>query len=647
MTKTVVSAVALLCFVMAGSVVAVDLPGPKPEERTLASLPHYPSAPAVYLERRGTLVYDEEATSSMLEVYERIKILNKEGVSYGSISIGSSDFYRAKGISGRTHLPDGKVVDLPKDSTFERRYSAYYGATERTCALPEVVPGAIVEFGYQIYFDSVFYPSPWYFQAGIPTLLSSIAYEIPDSLAFKPVKVQTLANVPIEEEMTPKVRGRRATFTARNLPPVPDEPDRFPFAALSSRVQLLPVTWIISGTRISLLTDWEEATKLVWGSGDSGYAHAIKGGRKAKVKAVEVTRGATTPRDQAAALYRFVRDEIDTEDGEGIWIGTITADDVLDKGRGESVEKAVLLYTMLSSVAGIGNPSLAWTADRDRTYIQKEIPNTSQLTKVLVVLDLPEGKVFLDPTDRSAGFGVLRPDNQGMHCLVATRKNQEWIKTPALPAEASTRLVQLELALDEKGGIAGSGAVHLTGNHAWSRLLWRDSADKTNEAWQKWLEGAFPGFVVSELKVTEKVEDRLVDVSWKMRQREEEILGDEATLAPARPLRITSNPYALTAQQRRTPLQLGYADVDRVELKLSWPQGWVVESAPAAATTQTAAGSYKLAMNLDASARTLSVSRALTISKDQYMGGEGYTALRDLMRAAVEGDAAAVNLGRE
>ena len=63
---------------------------------------------------------------SFLEVFTRIKILSDEGTRYGTVSLVSSEVWRLRNLEGRTHLPDGRIVELAPDATFTSTYSAYY-----------------------------------------------------------------------------------------------------------------------------------------------------------------------------------------------------------------------------------------------------------------------------------------------------------------------------------------------------------------------------------------------------------------------------------------------------------------------------------------------------------------------------------------
>ena len=626
----------LVCAATAGAA----LPGPTPADWELTRLDWAPNAPAVILERTGEMKLEQDSVSSYLEVYVRLKVLTQEGVGYGTISLLSSDFYRTKAIEGATRLPGGQTLDLAKDAVFEREFSDYFGTTVRSAALPGVVPGAIVEYRYRTYFDSIYHPASWFFQDRIPTLLSRINFYLPQGISFAPMVNKTIAALELEEESSSSARGTRASYTMRNVPAVPDEPDRFPFADLASRVKMLPITSHLGRAPTPLFESWRSVIDLAVGGGLGSYQSFLRKSSSAGSTARTVAASAGSDRERVEVVFRWVRDEVDDEDREGIWAGKREADTVFAERKGDSAEQALLLHAMLGAVK-VGS-KLAWTSPRHHGRIQPKIPDPTQLDVVLVAVELDGETVFLDPTDTSAGFGVLRPSLQGAAALLVDhkkRKLSEWTFIPMTPAERSTRTAWIELELDDDGVFSGHGRLELAGNHAWTRLRWRDTAERTSQAWKEWLEGRFAGYAISELEVVEDIEKQRVSVTWQTRQQPDEVLGDEADLSPARPLAVTSNPYTLPPERRLTPLQLGFPALDRVETVVTWPAGWSVDVVPPDTATSNSAGRLETTVVVDEDERRATVSRTLVISEHQYIGGAAYADLRNLYAAAVENDA--------
>jgi len=625
---------ALLC---AGQVIAASWPQIPPEEKAFTEVEGYPNAPAVILLRQGRVHFDKDSRSSYAEIYTRIKILNEEGVDYGSISLPSTDFMRTKEIEGRTHAPDGRIVELSKDAKFEKEYSDYYGLSVVSCALPVVVPGAIIEYRYRTYFDSIFYPRIWYFQTELPTLVSQVTYELPNFITYAPVVYRTLADMVIDEKVERNVTGASATYTGRDLSPVPDEPSRYPFSDLASRVMFIPVSrQDRGGMAVPLFNSWQNTVEMAWGSSRWGYRCFRENAAKARKQGKTLAAAHKLPRDKAEAIYRWVRDEIETERFSSIWSYDGEADVVLKERKADRAEKALLLQIMLKG-AKIDS-RLGWTQGRSRGRINPEVIFTHQFNRILVVLDLGGERFFLDPSDRSLRFGALQPSLQAVPCLLITKKSQEWTTTPQIPAQDSQHAVRLELAVDSEGGVAGDGSMKLTGNHAWRRTLWTENADEAANAWTDWIEDRFEGYDVTKVQVDEKIETAEVDVAWHLSLRAEEVLGDEVAISVAAPLAVTANPFVLTPAKRRTPVLLSFPDVESVHLELSWSEGWILEGEPRLSNLKCSAGTLATSLEADENLRTLVLHRSLTVSKKEFVGNSAYGSLRRLYVRTVKND---------
>ncbi len=633
-----------LMAALAGLADAAPWPLIPDSDWSLQRLANHPTAPAVVLAESGRLVLDEEALSSYLEVYRRVKILTDDGVKYGSVDLFSSTAFRVKDLEARTHRPDRSVVELPKDAVFEKRYSQYYKRSTVSFALPEVTRGAIVEYRYKVYFDSVIYPSPWYFQGELPILTSELQCVVPKRYAFKPHAVQTLANRSIDADRFEDAHGLTVSFRMEDMPPVPDEPYRFPFDVLSSRVTMLPLAYQGS-VRTELLESWGSAVKLVQGEREWGYKRfrLRDGGVGAKVK--ELTSSAAGRREAVARLYEYVRDQLVTEPYVGVGVGDATAEEVLSAGRGDYAEKAVLLQHMLD-VAKV-QASVGWTSGCDSVRVNTEVPNLGQLERAIVVAEVDGERVFLDPSDRSLAFGALPPELEGVPCLLVDTKRPEWLTTPSTPAASSARVARLALQLDADGRVSGTGSLELSGHEAWRRLRWKDTPEETTSAWDTWLEDRFPGYDVGAVEVSESVAGRTVRVTWSMGQRQEDVVGDEASVRLAAPLTVTTNPFSLDPQRRLTPVMLDFPSTDTVELELSWPEGWSTGSLPPERTTTTEAGTVTSSITVDPEARRLRSVRTATLVKREHVGRPAYAHLRDLYQGMVDADSLAVALAAD
>ena len=146
--------ICLLLFLAAGSSPATEgwLPV-SPDDLALKDNPKQPGADAMILYRE--LVDDASKASSSgdtVEEYVRIKIFTQAGAKYGHIEIQFSKAYQnVVYVAGRTIKPDGPIEKFDGqvlETTVEK--AGGLKVLAKTFTLPDVQPGCIVEYKYQL-----------------------------------------------------------------------------------------------------------------------------------------------------------------------------------------------------------------------------------------------------------------------------------------------------------------------------------------------------------------------------------------------------------------------------------------------------------------------------------------------------------------
>jgi hypothetical protein len=629
-----------LLAVSAAAFAAEPFPPVTDAERALTSVPGSPNAAAVVLWRQGELrMMDPGAdVSSHLVVRGRLKILKPEGAGHGDIVIAHGAYVRLNSFEGRTVLPDGRIVPVPKDVRFERTASRSKRLFVTSVPFPAVEPGAVLDYRFEVSWDSIFFLEPWFFQeSDIPVLHSEINFDIPSSVHAYAWSRDPM-RVGIKSEKGHTVRGPKFRAWADNLPEVPNEPEQPPFGDMAAQLMMIPTEYSFMGEKQKLMESWPATCELFVNHYDEARKHDGELGSRVKT----LVAGAATEREKAVAIYRFVRDEIGNETDHGVGLREqVTLGSVLKNRRGSSAEKALLLDAMLREAKL--ESKILWVADRDGGAIDLNMPNPAWFDGMAVVLTLDGRQIVLDPTDRALAFGHLRYGLEGTTAV-------EWdVKKPmavALPeagyTENSTRAA-IELAVDDSGRTAGKGVLTLAGMPAWRRTLWKDDAAQTVDAWKKELEDELPGFVVHDVAVEEKVEDQTVVVRWNVAQKDEEVLGNELTLSPSRPLGPARQLFPATPP-RRTAIELDYARRGDVELRLRWPAGWKPQALPQSRSFANAAGVFSLAATPDADGLGLVYTRRFDVARRLAVNKEQIEQTRVLYQQATDGDAQAIVL---
>jgi transglutaminase-like putative cysteine protease len=606
------------------------------EERALTSVPGEPNAPAVMLFKRGELLMAGYgrfigSLASHLRVQARVKILTEAGKSNGELVIDHSDSLRLRSFSGRTVLPDGRIVPVPADARFERRTSKSSKTFVTTVAFPAVQVGAILDYQLEIVFSSPFVLEPWVFSDEMPVRHSEVVFKTAKGWTHR-VWTRAPLGVKIQQEKKETPEGYDLRAWAENLPSIPRVPFGPAYADLASQILLLPASRGNSYGSVRLLDNWYTVSQSLGKIYDQ--VKERDGGVEAQARK---TAAAGSPREKAAALYRFVRDEIRGEPGYGVLIDPDSSlKKVLAERHGSPTEKALLLQVMLKAV-GVES-RLVWAANRNRGTVDTTLPNPSWFDTVLVMVELDGKRAFLDPSDPALGFGQIRAGHEGTPALIPDANRPEGIVLSETPFDQSLRRAEVDLTLDDKGRLAGTGTLRLTGLHATERIRWQDDEAKTVQAWKDWLGERYKDFQIADVKTVELPDERRVTVTWSMAQREEEVLGDESTLAPSAPLGPAVQPFLQTVEERKMAVFFDYPDRDEVELRLRWPAGWRLDQRPRPESLDGPCGAFSSAVELDEGKRALVYRRRLDITRRTLDSKADYEAVRGLFGAAEKND---------
>lgn len=614
------------------------------EERALTSVPGEPNAPAVVLFRKGEFLMEGYGRlfgsfDSHLRAQTRVKILTESGKSNGEIAIAHSDFARLEGFSARTVLPDGTIVPVPARNSSARPRGE--GTFVTAVAFPSVQVGAILDYQYELVFDSPIFIEPWYFSdEEMPVLRSEIVYKIASDWRMR-YWSRTSLGVKIEKEEASSSKGRVLRVWAEDLPAIPREPLGPPFADLAAQVLLLPEARISATQTVRLLENWSTATYLI-----EQLYEPVRQRDKGVAKRAREIAGSGSRLQKIEALYRFVRDEIATEPGTGLSVGVDpggSLDKILSGRRGNNTEKALLLQAMLKAIDV--DSALVWAADRGRGLVDPHIPNPSWFDAVFVLVAVNGQRVLLDPADPALALGQFPAGYEGTPALVPNPTKPLGLFIPTKPLEQNLRRTDLELTLDTRGRLSGRGTLLLTGHPAREKIRREADPARTAADWKEWLESRFRDFQIAEVKAVELVEESKVTVTWALGQREEEVLGDEVSLVPSAPLGPLTQPFVQPAAERRTGVVIEYPDREETVLHLCWPEGWKLESRPRETTLNAAAGWLAVSTELREGERTLVYTRRRDLPQRDFLPQE-YEAIRSLFAGLETSDAQKIVLIR-
>jgi len=168
---------------------------------------------------------DNVGTISEIAYRMRAKILSPEGRGLGDISISVERPADLKKFWGRTILPDGEVRELLQTQLTAQSVAKNWAGEMQVLkgALPGVVPGCVIEYGYVVQLESIQRMSRVFLQKAWP--VRSLRYRwVPSTYAPASYLLSRSESLPIDA----KYDSHSVLITAHDLNPVPEEPSMPP-----------------------------------------------------------------------------------------------------------------------------------------------------------------------------------------------------------------------------------------------------------------------------------------------------------------------------------------------------------------------------------------------------------------------------------
>jgi hypothetical protein len=437
-------------------------PGPatiSAEERALEA------DPAAGTEHAVVLVHDVErddrkGTGFEKGVHVRAKIFSNEGRSLGDVEIPIGDGGKLKRWWGRTLLPDGTVLDLAEGDLKRQNVARGEGFESSVLkgALPGIVPGAVIDFGYVLLDDGM----PWLETIEIqrPWLVRQMRYRWRSSdwlqAAWLPKRLEGIdADIQKDRESI--------LVLASNVPPFVDEPYMPP----ESEVRASVTIYYIEPTT-NFETFWDDTGRRL----DAAVKRFLVGRKGIKEVADGIPPGATMER--LASAYEWIEknvrrsgllsaEEIEatakTAEGEE---SKFSARAVLERREGTTFEVAALFVGLADELGGVAN--LMFVPDRTLRYWDPNLKSVWAFDHILVAVESPEGggkKVIVDPGS-GLPFGEIPWWLTGVQGMVCTSKGAKPLPVPM--GEGRKNTLQTKVALSFADDLDAESAT-------WSRLV--------------------------------------------------------------------------------------------------------------------------------------------------------------------------------
>jgi hypothetical protein len=562
-----------LSFILLAIVIAVpardkdDWPPISPEELGLKDNPVVPGSTAMILLKEDS----RDDKKGVRELYYRIKIFNEEGRKYADIEIPyARDFLEVKDIAARTVQFDGRIVEF-HGAIFEKTLALTRKrrVLAKTFTLPEVQPGSIIEYRYELKNkEGHTFGSIWFFQE--PLFVREAR------LTLRPGQgtLRTFSRLLPRSDRFHEDDDGIWRMTLRELPAFERESYMVPRRELEMRVHL------IYGWAADKHPDffWEEDIGKWWAKLTNDFI-----GKPKEFRGIvqQLVSAQDPPETKLRKLYEAVQDRIRNLSYEETYT---KKERKREKMKERKSSRDVWKY-------GYGN---AWELARLFAALCRAAGFTAQLDGEIVVVDLPEGPRYFDPGTRFAPFGQLSWENQGTTGLRSRKKRAELLVTPLSRAEENIRHRRITLELQPNGTAHVRVVVQYTGQRAVERKndFFELSSEQREHKLREELEKRFPAAQLKEItwKGLDRPDDA-VEFSYTFEIPDcALVLGSRLLVQPA----LFASQSSFRHWKRKYPVYLHFPYSHVEEVQVVPPEGFEVEYLPVGADKSTGLGRYEV-----------------------------------------------------
>jgi Domain of Unknown Function with PDB structure (DUF3857)/Transglutaminase-like superfamily len=611
---------------------------PSQEELKMTSDSKAPGADAVYLYREET----EDDPHQFSTVYARIKILTEKGKDAATVhvvkpralafqakgdnssrssSAGENHFdapdmnrtgedqpydadsfdatIEVKLLEARTIHPDGTVIpSASAGSNLSKEKSETGKHRDITFTLPDVTPGSIIEYRYQVRYDRFQSAPEWQIQQ--PYFIHKAHYSYIPAEQFLPaqltagVGISTSSLKDRHDEVLTDIRsvnvlppGKQVTKDAAghyyldltDIPAIPSEAFAPP---MGDRIYQINFYYTYTPVESEF---WKREMQL-WTKDMNRY---IAPGERIKSTVAEIAPASDSQIDRAKNLYAWIQ-KLDNTDFSGDESQMNTdgsvphgkVESVLNNKRGNGNQLAFLYLSMLRTAGLNARPERI--VSRSRSIFSPQFLSTRQLDSIVIAVTIDGKEMVLDPGEKLAPFGTLHWSHAGAGGVAMAEGGKvETIITP-LPKTTDNTTVRVgSLAVGADGNVSGSIKVGFAGQEALRlrQLALRSSADAMKAQLGAQLKQQVPDGIeaniqrISGLEYTSAQLVAVVQISGKFGNR------NGGGLVVARLLFDSKEKDPFPADTSRSlPVDMHYPAEEQEQITYTLPAGFVPEHAP-------------------------------------------------------------------
>ena len=600
------------------------------EELLQKEHPLEPTANAAVLYREKSAIFEYTQSGGLhlvTEVYERIKIYNKEGYEWATSVINIYENESVALLKGNTYSLDeeGGVVKtkLNKDGIFNEKVTKKYSRKKFT--MPDLKEGCVIEYRYKTYSPHLSVDK-FRLQEKIPIDKLKISFFTIDQLVFKYKK---LGWIPfrIEKDQTTRVVGTYGTngqemyeVNMKNVPAVIEEAfvgniDNY----ISSLKFELQYTKFKNQGVVNYTTTWDQVTRNIYET--HTYEYELKKENYFKKDIDELISGVSGQEEKMNRIFNFVKTKMNWNSYYSKYVNNGVKEAYADN-VGNSAEINLMLTAMFRYAKLNANPILVSTVKNGIPAF----PTTNGFDYVIAGVEFNNAVYLFDATNKKAEVNILDPrilNWQGR--LIREDESSSWVSL--VPTKHAVKNTMINASISNELEVKGVLKSRLTGHYALETR--EEYTDITEEDKRKKIEIDKGETEISNLEISNlEVLGKPVSISYDFESFDQvEEIGDKLYFSPILFIGKKENPFKL--EERNYPIVYEYPTKVRAIFNIEIPDGYSVEALPENANFGISDNAVTLKYNISTQEKMVKFMVEFSINEtyipiEQYRNLKGY-----------------------
>jgi hypothetical protein len=527
------------------------------------------AASAVKLLSYGHAYYNEGTHQIRLVIHERVKVLSKEGLSFGDFFLAFPNQVRIGKLKAQVYNLDetGQMQSAKVSSRKIFRERSSDSKRSIKIAFPEVKVGSIIEYSFVVNtrLSTTFYP--WYFQDFIPVRHSEFFVEFPPFANYK-VK---LVNDGLMDFVSPP-NGEAQRYIAKNLPAVRVEP----FVGNLNDYRCA-VSFEVSNVS-QFRTVGDKQVVADWSGVNRDLLFNISFGQKLRETSSVARYLPAMPENSSAAeqvelIRKTVMNRMAWNGGEGLAV-MLPLDEVWEQKVRPAQEINMLLIAMLREAGFKASPVVISTRDKGNPDPGHAFIN--QFNYVIAHVELAEEEILLDAAYENYPTGHLPTRLINKIGLLVDFEAPRWIDLN-LNGEKEVSIYSSEISFDDNMNMRGILTIVEDGVTAIQSRRVLGSMD--TEQLKAYYSQRFSDLSVESVEILnlESLTEKL-KIKLSFGREAEEAYGPDVFLNPLIFKKLIENPF--NADERYMPVDYEVPLVRRWVYSIKLPPSVKIKSLP-------------------------------------------------------------------